>query len=175
MSTSHDSLPYRPCVGILVLNADGKVFVGRRIAEPKGEMDGASQLWQMPQGGIDEGEDALVAAKRELYEETGIRSVSLLGTTDGWIRYDLPPELVGIALKGRFRGQMQKWFAFRFEGDEREINIDRPEHGLKPEFDAWRWERIERLPALIIPFKRQVYESVVESFGPLGAHEDQPM
>lgn len=169
MSTSHDSLPYRRCVGILVLNADGKVFVGRRIAEPKGEMDGASQLWQMPQGGIDEGEDALVAAKRELYEETGIRSVSLLGTTDGWIRYDLPPELVGIALKGRFRGQMQKWFAFRFEGEDSEVQIDPPPGDHPAEFSEWTWKSMDEVLDLIVPFKRGVYDEVIAAFRHLEA------
>ncbi|KQQ79619.1 RNA pyrophosphohydrolase [Aureimonas sp. Leaf324] len=164
MSTPPDSLPYRPCVGIMVLNHEGKVFVGRRIAEPEGEMDGASQLWQMPQGGIDEGEDPLVAAKRELYEETGIRSVSPLGATDGWVRYELPPHLVGVALKGRFRGQMQKWFAFRFEGDESEIAIDPPPGGHDAEFSEWAWKSFDEVLELVVPFKRGVYEEVIAAF-----------
>ncbi|MBB3934080.1 RNA pyrophosphohydrolase [Aureimonas phyllosphaerae] len=164
MPPSPDSLPYRPCVGIMVLNDDGKVFVGRRIAEPQGEMDGASQLWQMPQGGIDEGEDPLEAAKRELYEETGIRSVSLLGTTDGWVRYELPPHLLGVALKGRFRGQMQKWFAFRFEGDESEIQIDPPPGDHDAEFSEWAWKSLDEVLDLVVPFKRGVYEEVVRAF-----------
>ncbi len=167
MTTSPDSLPYRPCVGIMVLNAEGKVFVGRRIAEPQGEMDGASKLWQMPQGGIDEGEDPLKAAIRELYEETGIRSVALLAATDGWIRYELPPELVGIALKGRFRGQMQKWFAFRFEGDESEIQIDPPPGGHTAEFSEWSWKTMDEVLELIVPFKRSVYDDVIAAFRPL--------
>ncbi|WP_416356365.1 RNA pyrophosphohydrolase [Aureimonas phyllosphaerae] len=169
MPPSPDSLPYRPCVGIMVLNDDGKVFVGRRIAEPQGEMDGASQLWQMPQGGIDEGEDPLVAAKRELYEETGIRSVSLLGTTDGWVRYELPPHLLGVALKGRFRGQMQKWFAFRFEGDESEIQIDPPPGDHDAEFSEWAWKSLDEVLDLVVPFKRGVYEEVVRAFRHLEA------
>ena len=169
MTTSPDSLPYRPCVGILVLNGDGKVFVGRRIAEPQGEMDGASKLWQMPQGGIDEGEDPLTAAKRELYEETGIRSVVPLGMTDGWIRYELPPELVGIALKGRFRGQMQKWFAFRFEGDESEIQIDPPPGDHAAEFSEWAWKSMDEVLDLVVPFKREVYDAVIAQFRHLEA------
>lgn len=169
MSSSHDSLPYRPCVGIMVLNAEGKVFVGRRIAEPQGEMEGASQLWQMPQGGIDEGEDPLVAAKRELFEETGIRSVSLLAVTDGWVRYELPPELVGIALKGRFRGQMQKWFAFRFQGEESEVQIDPPPGDHAAEFSEWGWKSMDEVLDLVVPFKRAVYEEVISIFRHLEA------
>ncbi|MBC8131299.1 MAG: RNA pyrophosphohydrolase, partial [Rhizobiaceae bacterium] len=107
-----ETLPYRPCVGIMVLNAEGHVWVGRRLSEVNGEMSGAVALWQMPQGGIDAGEDPLAAARRELYEETGMKTVALLGESDGWIDYDLPPHLVGVALKGRYRGQTQKWFAF---------------------------------------------------------------
>ncbi|WP_182085980.1 RNA pyrophosphohydrolase [Aureimonas sp. ME7] len=169
MSPSPDTLPYRPCVGIMVLNARGQVFVGRRIAEPKGEMDGALQLWQMPQGGIDEGEDALEAAKRELYEETGIRSVSLLDATKDWVRYELPPELVGIALKGRFRGQKQKWFAFRFEGQESEIQIDPPPGNHTAEFSEWAWKSLDEALDLIVPFKRPVYETVIATFRHLEA------
>lgn len=160
------TLPYRPCVGIMVLNAAGKVWVGRRLVEPQGEMEGATALWQMPQGGIDEGEDPLAAARRELYEETGIRSISLLGESEGWIDYDLPPALVGIALKGRYRGQRQKWFAFRFEGDETEIRIDPPPGGHEAEFDAWDWKPMDEVLALIVPFKRPVYEKVVAGFRP---------
>jgi putative (di)nucleoside polyphosphate hydrolase len=118
----------------------------------------------MPQGGIDKGEEAEPAAKRELYEETGMRSVSLLEEAPGWIDYDLPPHLVGIALKGRYRGQRQKWFAFRFEGDESEISINPPPGGHEAEFDAWEWKKMEALPGLIVPFKRRVYEDVVAAF-----------
>ncbi len=132
-------------------------------------MDGATKLWQMPQGGIDEGEDPLEAAKRELYEETGIRSVALLATTDGWIRYELPPELVGIALKGRFRGQMQKWYAFRFEGSETEIAIDPPPGGHTAEFSEWGWKSMDEVLDLVVPFKRSVYEAVIASFRHLEA------
>ena len=157
-------LPYRPCVGIMVLNRDGLVWVGRRIAEPDGEMSGARQLWQMPQGGIDPGEDALVAARRELYEETGMRSVSLIAEAPDWINYDLPPHLVGIALKGKYRGQTQRWFAFRFEGEDSEIAIDPPPGGHSAEFDEWAWKPMDELPDLIVPFKRGVYLAVVGAF-----------
>ena len=157
-------LPYRPCVGIMVLNASGHVWVGRRLVEEQGEMEGATALWQMPQGGIDKGEDPLAAAHRELYEETGIRSVQLLGETSGWIDYDLPPHLVGIALKGKYRGQTQKWFAFRFEGEESEIAINPPPGGHSAEFDAWDWKPMDEVLALVVPFKRGVYDQVVAEF-----------
>lgn len=119
----------------------------------------------MPQGGIDPGEEPYAAALRELYEETNVRSVSLLAEAPEWYAYDLPSMVAGRAWKGRYRGQTQKWFAFRFEGDEAEIDIARPGGGRhRPEFDEWRWERMERLPELIIPFKRGVYQSVVGVF-----------
>ncbi|WP_420961525.1 RNA pyrophosphohydrolase [Brucella sp. IR073] len=159
-----ETLPYRPCVGIMVLNREGLVWAGRRIVVPDGEMEGASQLWQMPQGGIDEGEDAEAAARRELYEETGIRSVSLLAEAPDWIRYDLPPHLVGVALKGKYRGQKQKWFAYRFEGDTSEIAINPPPDGHAAEFDDWAWKPMEELPSLIVPFKRALYEQIVGAF-----------
>lgn len=157
-------LPYRPCVGIMVLNREGKVWAGRRIVVPDGEMEGASQLWQMPQGGIDAGEDPATASLRELYEETGMRTVRLLAEAPDWINYDLPAHLMGIALKGKYRGQTQRWFAYRFEGDESEIAINPPPGGHEAEFDMWAWKPMAELPELIVPFKRGVYDEVVKAF-----------
>jgi putative (di)nucleoside polyphosphate hydrolase len=159
-----EDLPYRPCVGIMVLNRDGLVWAGRRTPIGNSEYDGSPQLWQMPQGGIDKGEDPEKAAYRELYEETGMETVTLLGRSRGWINYDLPPELIGIGLKGKYRGQTQAWFAFRFEGDESEIRIAPPPGGHEQEFDEWAWKRMEDLPRLIVPFKRAVYDQVVAEF-----------
>ncbi len=164
-----ESLPYRPCVGIMVLNREGLVWAGRRIALSDSEMAGTDRLWQMPQGGIDKGEDPLPAAMRELYEETGMRSVTLLAEAPDWINYDLPRDLVGIALKGKYRGQTQKWFAFRFDGDESEIAINPPPGGHEAEFDAWAWKPMAELPELIVPFKRKAYEEVIGAFRHLAA------
>ncbi|TPM04556.1 RNA pyrophosphohydrolase [Mesorhizobium sp. B2-3-10] len=159
-----ETLPYRPCVGLMILNGEGLVWVGHRIAEPDSEFAGTTQLWQMPQGGIDKGEEPLRAAERELYEETGMRSVSLLAEAPDWINYDLPDHLVGIAFKGRYRGQTQKWYAFRFHGDASEIQINPPPGGHTAEFDKWSWRPMQDLPDLIVPFKRKVYEEVVGAF-----------
>ncbi len=163
-SVDPQSLPYRPCVGIMVLNRQNLVWVGHRIVEPKGEMEGAEHLWQMPQGGIDKGEDPLPAARRELYEETGMESVELIAEAPGWINYDLPAHLIGIALKGKYRGQTQKWFAFRFLGDVSEIRIDPPPGGHTAEFDGWDWRGMADLPGLVVPFKKKVYDEVVAAF-----------
>ena len=162
--TDPRTLPYRPCVGIMVLNREGLVWSGHRIAQSGSEVSGTDQLWQMPQGGIDKGEDAYPAALRELYEETGMRSVSLLAEAPEWINYDLPVHLLGIALKGKYRGQTQKWFAFRFEGDESEIAINPPPGGHEAEFDAWAWKPMADLPRMIVPFKRKVYDEVIAAF-----------
>lgn len=159
-----ESLPYRPCVGIMVLNREGLVWVGHRMVDPEGEMVGSSQLWQMPQGGIDKGEEPLPAALRELYEETGMRSVSLIAEAPDWIKYDLPSELVGVVWKGKYRGQTQKWFAFRFDGGDSEVAINPPPGGHDAEFDGWAWKPMAELPDLIVPFKRKVYEQVVAAF-----------
>ncbi|KQZ47357.1 RNA pyrophosphohydrolase [Rhizobium sp. Root149] len=164
---SADELPYRPCVGVMVLNREGLVWVGRRLSEDNSESDGSPQLWQMPQGGIDKGEDHLEAAYRELFEETGIRSVSLLREAPDWIHYDLPSHLIGIGLKGKYRGQKQRWFAFRFEGDESEINIEHPPAGQHQEFDAWAWKPMADLPELIVSFKKKAYIEVVAAFSDL--------
>ena len=150
-------LPYRPGAGVVLVNDDGLIWAGLRI-------DTTAEAWQMPQGGIDKGEDPLPAARRELYEETGMRSVSLLAEARDWINYDLPPHLIGIGLKGRYRGQTQRWFAFRFEGDDSEIAIAPPPGGHDAEFDAWAWKPMAELPGLIVPFKRAVYDAVVAEF-----------
>lgn len=163
-----EDLPYRACVGIMLLNADGLVWAGRRLENT--ETFGKNALrWQMPQGGIDKNEDPLEAAKRELWEETGVTSASLLAESKGWLKYDLPAELIGIALKGKYRGQSQKWFAFRFEGDESEINITHPPDGSEQEFDMWEWKEMHELPDLIVDFKREIYQQVVAGFKHLAA------
>ncbi|WP_240231091.1 RNA pyrophosphohydrolase [Devosia lacusdianchii] len=163
---SRESLPYRDCVGIAVFNAEGNVFIGRR--KPDNDSEDRSEVeapWQMPQGGIDKGEDPLRAALRELQEETSIVTVSLLAEAPEWIYYDLPDEALGIALKGRYRGQRQRWFAFAFTGRDSEIDVLSPGGGKFPaEFDAWRWERLTRTPALIVPFKKDAYDKVVDAF-----------
>lgn len=159
---------YRPCVGVMLVNRDGLVFVGRRANKKLREHVAPGHEWQMPQGGIDEGEDPLNAAIRELQEETNVTSASLIAEAPDWFAYDLPDDIAKEAWKGRYRGQRQKWFAFRFEGAESEIDIENPAGGHRPEFDAWRWERMDRLPDLIIPFKRPVYDRVVEAFRHIG-------
>ena len=165
---------YRPCVGLAVFNKQGLVFLGRRRSGP--ETANLPHAWQMPQGGIDPGEAPLDAALRELYEETNIRSVSLLGEADEWFCYDLPAPLAGKGWKGRYRGQNQKWFAFRFEGEENEIDVARPAEGRhRPEFTGWRWEQLARVPDLIIPFKRAVYEQVGSAFEPFAVPDPQPV
>ena len=165
--TSSDAINYRPCVGIMLLNADGLVFVGRRKPKRNADALGSAHLWQMPQGGIDPGEDPYAAALRELAEETNITSVEKLAEAPEWYTYDLPVDASKKAWRGRYQGQRQKWFALRFTGDEREINVTAPHGGFKPEFDSWRWTRMDTLPELIIPFKRSVYEKVIEVFADL--------
>ncbi len=162
-------LGYRPCVGIMVLNREGLVWVGRRADAPA-DAEGPGAWWQMPQGGIDKGEDPAAAALRELAEETGITSVAILGETEGWLRYDLPAHLVGKAWKGKYRGQEQKWYAVRFLGSDAEINIT-PSDPHQVEFDAWRWVALPELEQLIVPFKRDVYRRVAAAFAPYARPE----
>jgi putative (di)nucleoside polyphosphate hydrolase len=157
------TLPYRPCVGIMILNAEGLIWLGRRIDDLVGQEH--EYRWQMPQGGIDADEEPRAAAFRELYEETGIRSAEVLAETQNWIPYDLPPEAIGIALKGKFRGQRQKWFAMRFTGAEQEIDL--APVGQKPEFDAWRWASASEVLEQIVSFKRPAYEAVLAEFAHL--------
>lgn len=165
--TDLTSLPYRPCVGIMLLNKQGLVWVGKRFGDKTPVPDAFA--WQMPQGGLDEGEDPLEAAKRELYEETGVASVSLLAEAPEWFAYDFPPEVQQSTRRGKFRGQTQKWFAMRFDGDDAEINILNPPEGHNQEFSEWRWEQAANLPDMIVPFKREVYAQVVRAFARLTA------
>lgn len=163
-SPNQPLLPLRPCVGIMLLNQTRKVWIGRRIS--KSHDDPKALIWQMPQGGIDEGENPQEAALRELEEETGVTSARILKESAGWHDYELPKDLWGTALKGKFRGQTQKWFAMEFDGSEDEIDIgEKPTQ--KAEFDQWKWEVSDKLPNLIIPFKRKVYSAVIEEFSEL--------
>ncbi|MEN0041183.1 MAG: RNA pyrophosphohydrolase [Pseudomonadota bacterium] len=155
-----DDLPYRPCVGVVVFNSVGKVWAGRRTPDNNTEYSGSPKLWQFPQGGIDEGEDPRAAGLRELYEETGIESVELLEEVSDWLHYDLPEDLIGIGLKGKFRGQKQRWFAYRFTGEEDEIQIAPPPDGHAQEFDDWAWRELFEMPDLIVEFKQGIYEEL---------------
>jgi putative (di)nucleoside polyphosphate hydrolase len=157
-------LPLRPCVGIALFNAKGRVWIGRRL--PKWLGDKSRHIWQMPQGGIDRGEAPEEAALRELFEETHVSSVEIVDEIEGWLTYELPDELLGVALKGRYRGQKQRWFAMRFKGRNSEIDIRAP-RGQKAEFDNWRWADLKELPKLIVPFKRELYETVIDEFSHL--------
>ena len=158
----YENLPYRPCVGMAVFNKQGRLFIGRRLDGP--EHVDATHVWQMPQGGLDPDEDPWQAALRELYEETNITSVEKLAESKEWYSYDIPREIVGQAWKGKYRGQTQKWFALRFVGKESEIDVKNPAGGHEPEFVEWRWEKAERVPALVVPFKRNVYDQVLKEF-----------
>jgi putative (di)nucleoside polyphosphate hydrolase len=156
---------YRPCVGIMLLNRDGLVWIGSRFDKQNDE--GKGHWWQMPQGGIDANEDPAKAALRELREETSVTSAELIAESPRWYNYDLPSHLIGKSWKGKYRGQTQKWFAARFLGDDSEVNLTPPGHSQ--EFDQWRWASMDEVADLIIPFKRQVYEQVIRDFRHLGA------
>ncbi len=156
-------LPYRPCVGIMLIDRGGRIFVAQRIDNP-------SAAWQMPQGGIDAGESPRQAALRELREEVGTDKAEILAESRNWWRYDLPAERVPQLWGGRYRGQEQRWFALRFLGDDADIDIETE----SPEFRAWRWAELAELPDIIVPFKRQIYQEVIAEFGHLAeaARED---
>jgi putative (di)nucleoside polyphosphate hydrolase len=156
--------PYRPNVGIALFNAEGRVLIARRFKDDGPEIIVPGLEWQMPQGGIDPDEDPRPAARRELYEETGVTSVDYLGETADWTTYDFPPYDGPPHRLSIFRGQRQKWFAFRFLGHEREIVVADVRNGQMPEFDAWRWEPLANVPALVVPFRREVYTTVAKEF-----------
>ena len=158
MNTGPNELPYRKCVGIMLMNREGKVFVGYRM-KPK-----ASTGWQMPQGGIDDGETPKDAALRELMEEVGTNNVEIIAESKDWLHYDLPDHIVGDTWKGRYRGQTQKWFAMKFLGQDDEIDLN---HHHKPEFSKFKWVDLPVLPSLIVAFKRPVYEQLVDEFSTL--------
>ena len=150
-----DLLPYRPAAGVMLINRENKVFVGQRL-------DSTLEAWQMPQGGLDEGEDPVDGALRELEEETGIprTQIEILARCPGELTYDLPDDLVGKLWKGRWRGQRQTWLLARFLGDDKDVNIATAD----PEFRAWKWAEPAELPAMIVPFKKTLYEQVLDAF-----------
>jgi len=158
------ALPYRPNVGAVLFDTRGQIFVARRADLPNAE--GAPGGWQLPQGGIDAGEDPKMAVLRELEEEIGTGAATVIGEHPEWLTYDLPPDLLGRALGGRFRGQRQRWFALRFTGMDADIRLDLDPH---PEFDAWRWAPLADLPALAVPFKRPIYDVLAVSFARFAA------
>jgi putative (di)nucleoside polyphosphate hydrolase len=155
--------PLRPNVGIALFNADGRVLIGRRFRDDGPEIILPGLEWQMPQGGVDEGEDHRAAAFRELWEETSVRNADYLGETD-WLTYEFPPYDGPPHRLSKFRGQQQKWFALRFTGSEEEIDPLTPRNDQPAEFDGWRWERLDRVADLVVPFRREVYRAVAASF-----------
>jgi putative (di)nucleoside polyphosphate hydrolase len=157
--TDPESLPYRLNVGAALFNGAGKVLVARRADMPNAE--GPAGGWQLPQGGIDADEDPRAAVLRELAEEIGTDRAEIIGEHPDWLTYDLPVHLIGVALRGRYRGQRQRWFALRFMGTDADIRLDLDPH---PEFDAWRWAELAELPALAVPFKLPIYMVLAQSF-----------
>jgi putative (di)nucleoside polyphosphate hydrolase len=161
--------PYRPNVGIALFNPEGLVLIARRLRDDGPETILPGHEWQMPQGGVDGGEDPLTTARRELWEETNVTSAVILGQTSEWVTYDFPPYDGPPHRLSPFRGQRQRWVAFRFTGEESEIEVAGIRGEAVPEFSEWRWERIERLPELVVPFKRAVYEHVAREFLPFAS------
>lgn len=153
-------LPYRPCVGIMLINHQGKVFAGKRI-------DQTVEGWQMPQGGIDDGEDARAAAMRELMEEAGTDKAEIVAELPDWLYYDLPAHLIGVAFRGKYKGQKQRWFLMRFTGQDNDIDL----YAHEPEFSDWKWFDLDEIPNLIVPFKKPTYEAVIEGFRSLVTRE----
>jgi putative (di)nucleoside polyphosphate hydrolase len=162
MSDPYSHLPYRPCVGVMLVNPAGLAFVGKRI-DTRGQPVGGGDFWQMPQGGIDDGEELHAAALRELWEETGVmeQHVTLIGQTREELLYDLPDDLIGKLWKGRYRGQRQHWVLARFSGEDHQIRLDAHDPA---EFNEWKWVEPGLLPDLIVPFKKRVYRAVLEEF-----------
>ncbi len=152
---NHESLPYRLNVGAVLFSREGLVFVGKRKGFP--------DAWQLPQGGVDEGENIRVAVLRELKEEIGTDKAEILAEHPDWLLYDLPPHLVGVAWNGKYRGQRQRWFALRFTGQDADINLHADAH---PEFEDWKWARLDELPHLAVAFKRDIYERLARDFAP---------
>jgi putative (di)nucleoside polyphosphate hydrolase len=172
--TALDERPYRYNVGVALFNRAGLVLAGRAIGSGP-EVVAPSHEWQMPQGGVDADTDIVAAARRELYEETNVRSVALLAATDAWWTYDFPPYDGPVHKLSPFRGQQQRWVAFRFEGDEREVDVLHPGGGEPPEFSAWDWFPLAELPHLVMPYKREVYRRVAEAFRPFAATSRYPV
>lgn len=163
--TSRSDLPYRPCAGAVLFNHAGLVFAGHR-ADLEGKADAAA--WQFPQGGIDDGEEPLAAARRELWEETSVTSVELIGEAPDWLSYDIPDDLAKGRFQKKWRGQTQKWFAFRFVGEDNEIDILNPGGGAHPaEFSRWAWKPLSEVPGLVVAFKRPIYAELGRVFAPL--------